>query len=196
MIIVIDNYDSFTYNLVQYVKQIGQEVLVIRNNELSIADIEQLQPDFLLLSPGPGNPSNAGICLEAIRRFRGEIPILGVCLGHQAIAQAFGGTIKKAKQPMHGKQSMVYHDGKGLFQNIENPLKVTRYHSLVADELSLPTCLEISAKSEDGEIMGIRHKEYKVEGVQFHPESIMTEHGLALLANFFSKKPVYEGENI
>ncbi|MGV3466816.1 MAG: anthranilate synthase component II [Heyndrickxia sp.] len=194
MILVIDNYDSFTYNLVQYVKQLGQEVLVFRNDKISISDIENLLPDFLLLSPGPGNPSDSGICIEIIHHFKGDIPILGVCLGHQVIAQAFGGSIIKAKQPMHGKQSWIYHDEKSVFVQLKNPYKVTRYHSLLVDESTLPDCLEISAKSDDGEIMGIRHKHYKIEGIQFHPESIMTEQGIELLANFFVKQPVAEGE--
>ena len=192
MILVIDNYDSFTYNLVQYVKQLGQEVVVYRNDKISIQAIERLKPDFILISPGPGHPKDSGICLEVIQHFKGLIPILGVCLGHQAIGQAFGGTVRKATKPMHGKQSVVYHDQTSLFENINNPFKVTRYHSLVVDENSLPDCLEISARSEDGEIMGIRHKEYIIEGVQFHPESIMTENGLELLANFFQNKPVAE----
>ncbi|KQL54347.1 anthranilate synthase [Heyndrickxia shackletonii] len=196
MILIIDNYDSFTYNLVQYVKQLGQEVKIFRNDKITIADIEKLQPNFLLLSPGPGNPSDSGVCLEIIHHFKGVIPILGVCLGHQAIAQAFGGLIKKAKEPVHGKQSLVYHDGKSIFLHITNPYKVTRYHSLVVDESTLPDCLEISAKSEDGVIMGIRHKDYKIEGVQFHPESIMTEHGLELLENFFKKQPIAKGEYV
>ncbi|GIN37343.1 anthranilate synthase component II [Heyndrickxia oleronia] len=185
MILVIDNYDSFTYNLVQYIKQIGIEVKVVRNDQIAIGEIEQLNPEFILLSPGPGNPDHAGICIEVVKHFFHKIPILGVCLGHQVIAQAFGGKIIKAKRPMHGKTSFITHDGKSIFAGLENSFKVTRYHSLIVEEKSLSQDLDITAKSEDGEIMGIRHRQYKVEGIQFHPEAILTENGLKMLQNFF-----------
>ncbi|MDH5162650.1 anthranilate synthase component II [Heyndrickxia oleronia] len=185
MILVIDNYDSFTYNLVQYIRQIGIEVKIVRNNQIAIAEIEQLNPEFILLSPGPGNPDHAGICIEVVKHFFNKIPILGVCLGHQVIAQAFGGKIIKAKRPMHGKTSFITHDGKSIFAGLENSFKVTRYHSLIVEEKSLSQDLDITAKSEDGEIMGIRHRQYKVEGIQFHPEAILTENGLKMIQNFF-----------
>lgn len=185
MILVIDNYDSFTYNLVQYIKQIGIEVKVVRNDQIAIGEIEQLNPEFILLSPGPGNPDHAGICIEVVKHFFNKIPILGVCLGHQVIAQAFGGKIIKAKRPMHGKTSFITHDGKSIFAGLENSFKVTRYHSLIVEEKSLSQDLDITSKSEDGEIMGIRHRQYKVEGIQFHPEAILTENGLKMIQNFF-----------
>ncbi|MCM3237535.1 aminodeoxychorismate/anthranilate synthase component II [Heyndrickxia oleronia] len=185
MILVIDNYDSFTYNLVQYIRQIGIEVKIVRNDQIEIGEIEQLNPEFLLLSPGPGNPDHAGICIEVVKHFFHKIPILGVCLGHQVIAQAFGGKIIKAKRPMHGKTSFITHDGKSIFAGLENSFKVTRYHSLIVEEKSLSQDLDITAKSEDGEIMGIRHRQYKVEGIQFHPEAILTENGLKMIQNFF-----------
>jgi anthranilate synthase/aminodeoxychorismate synthase-like glutamine amidotransferase len=185
VILVIDNYDSFTFNLVQYIKEIGEEVIVIRNDQVSLEEIEEMKLDHILLSPGPGNPNTAGICLEVVKRFYQEIPILGVCLGHQIITQAFGGLVKKAKKPMHGKASLITHDERQIFRNIASPLQVARYHSLVADETTFPQCLEITARTEDGEIMALRHKQYKVEGVQFHPEAILTEKGLQMLQNFF-----------
>ncbi|MCI1591010.1 anthranilate synthase component II [Heyndrickxia oleronia] len=185
MILVIDNYDSFTYNLVQYIKQIGIEVKVVRNDQIAIGEIERLNPEFILLSPGPGNPDHAGICIEVVKHFFNKIPILGVCLGHQVIAQAFGGKIIKAKRPMHGKTSFISHDGQSIFEGLENSFKVTRYHSLIVEEKSLSQDLDITAKSEDGEIMGIRHRQYKVEGIQFHPEAILTENGLKMIQNFF-----------
>ncbi|MFJ7726441.1 anthranilate synthase component II [Neobacillus sp. NPDC097160] len=188
MILVIDNYDSFTFNLVQYIRTIGEEVVVIRNDQLSLKNIEEMQPDHLLISPGPGNPDSAGLCLQIVKRFYQEIPILGVCLGHQIIAQAFGGMIKKALKPMHGKVSFISHDQNGVFRDIPSPFQVTRYHSLIVEESTLPSCLEISARSADGEIMAIRHKDYKIEGVQFHPESILTQNGLQLIQNFFKKE--------
>lgn len=188
MILVIDNYDSFTFNLVQYIRTIGEEVVVIRNDQLLFEKIEQMRPDHLLISPGPGNPDSAGLCLDIVKRFYQDIPIVGVCLGHQIIAQAFGGIVKKALKPMHGKISFINHDQNGIFRDLSSPLQVTRYHSLIVDEQTLPTCLEISARSEDGEIMAIRHKHYKVEGVQFHPESILTENGLQMLQNFLIKE--------
>ncbi|SOC25619.1 anthranilate synthase component 2/para-aminobenzoate synthetase component 2 [Ureibacillus xyleni] len=187
MILVIDNYDSFTFNLVQYIQQVGEEVVVIRNNHLSLTDISIMKPDSILISPGPGNPDTAGICIDVVKHFYRSIPILGVCLGQQIIAQAFGGVVKKAQQPMHGKTSLIVHDQRSIFQNIPSPIQVARYHSLIVDEQTLPDCLEISAKTVDGEIMAIRHKEYRVEGVQFHPEAILTERGLEMIENFFIK---------
>lgn len=191
MILVIDNYDSFTFNLVQYIRGMGKEVVVIRNNHLSIQTIEELNPESILLSPGPGNPDSAGICLEVVKAYYQKIPILGVCLGQQIIAQAFGGVVKKAIKPMHGKTSEIRHDENGVFFDLPTPLQVARYHSLVVDEKRLPSCLDITAKSEDGEIMGIRHKDYPVEGVQFHPEAILTEYGYEMLENFFEKAKGY-----
>ncbi len=185
LILVIDNYDSFTFNLVQYIQEIGEEVEVLRNDEVSLQDIREKKPDYILLSPGPGNPDTAGICLDVVKAFYQEIPILGVCLGQQIIAQAFGGLVRKATQPMHGKTSFINHDQKQIFKDIPSPFQVTRYHSLVVDESTFPDCLEISAKSDDGEIMAIRHKNYKMEAVQFHPEAILTENGLKMVRNFF-----------
>jgi len=185
MILMIDNYDSFTYNLIQYIRQLGEQTIVKRNNEISIKEIAALQPEAIVISPGPGNPDQAGISLSVVEHFYESIPILGVCLGHQVIGQYFGGKIIKAKVPMHGKISTIYHDKQTIFQGLNNPLRVTRYHSLVLDNDSIPDCLSISAYSEEKEIMAIRHKTYNVEGVQFHPESIMTESGLSLLQNFF-----------
>lgn len=189
MILLIDNYDSFTYNLVQYFGQLGSRVEVRRNDAVSIADILALSPSHLVISPGPCTPNEAGISLEAIRRFAGEIPILGVCLGHQAIAQAFGGKVIRAQQVMHGKTSEIIHDGKGVFLGLNNPLTVTRYHSLLVEESTLPAEFEVSAwtSPQSGmvrEIMGLRHRALPLEGVQFHPESILSEQGLELLANF------------
>ncbi|MFZ3580417.1 anthranilate synthase component II [Virgibacillus sp. DJP39] len=185
MILVIDNYDSFTFNLVQYMKQLNQEVFVVRNDKLTIEEIKAINPSAILISPGPGNPSDAGISLEVVKQLHHKIPILGVCLGHQTIAQAFGATIVKAKQPMHGKVSSIHHDGKGLFENLHNPMSVTRYHSLIVESASLPDCLVSTATTNDGEIMALRHKRYPVEGIQAHPEAILTEAGLDLLHNFF-----------
>lgn len=184
MILVIDNYDSFTYNLVQYLGEIGEDVVVKRNDEINLEGIRQLHPDHILISPGPCTPNEAGISLALIEHFKGEIPILGVCLGHQAIGQAFGGKVIRAERMMHGKTSDIFHDGKTVFQGIPSPYTATRYHSLVVERKSLPDCLEISAETAEGEIMGLRHKKYNVEGVQFHPESIITQHGIQLLRNF------------
>ena len=184
MLLMIDNYDSFTFNLVQYFGELGAEVKVVRNDELGVAEVERLAPSHIVLSPGPCTPNEAGITLETIERLAGRIPILGVCLGHQAIGQAFGGKVVRAKQVMHGKVSRIAHDGRGVFSEIQNHFTATRYHSLVVERGSLPDCLEISAQSEDGEIMGLRHKEWPVEGVQFHPEALLTEHGHAMLKNF------------
>lgn len=188
MILVIDNYDSFTYNLVQYLGEIGQEVTVHRNDEINLAGIEDMHPDHILISPGPCTPNEAGISLSLIDQFKGRIPILGVCLGHQAIGQAFGGDVIRAERLMHGKTSPIYHDGKTLFEGLPSPFTATRYHSLIVKSETLPDCLEISARTEEGEIMALRHKEYPIEGVQFHPESIITDHGHQMLRNFIQRK--------
>ncbi len=184
MILMIDNYDSFTYNLVQYMGELGADLEVFRNDQIAIAEIEKLNPHKIVISPGPCTPSKAGISKEVIKHFAGRIPLLGVCLGHQSVVEAFGGEIIKAKKLMHGKTSMIQHDGKTIFKGLPNPFEATRYHSLVVNRANLPDCFKISAESDDGEIMGIRHKELAVEGVQFHPESILTVHGKDLLKNF------------
>ena len=188
MILVIDNYDSFTYNLVQYLGELGEEIVVRRNDEIDLDGIAQLAPDHILISPGPCTPNEAGVSLALIERFKGEIPILGVCLGHQSIGQAFGGEVIRAGELMHGKTSEIKHDGKTVFSGLPSPFTATRSHSLIVKRDTLPDCLEISAETEDGMIMGLRHKEYAVEGVQFHPESIMTDHGLQMLRNFLDLK--------
>lgn len=187
MILMIDNYDSFTFNLVQYLGELGQVIVVKRNDEITIEEIEKLAPSFLMISPGPCSPNEAGISLGAITHFAGKIPILGVCLGHQAIAQVFGADVVRAERFMHGKTSQVYHDGKTVYTDIPTPFPVTRYHSLIVKKETLPDCLEISSWTEAGEIMGIRHKILPIEGVQFHPESIMTLHGKELLKNFLTR---------
>lgn len=187
MILMIDNYDSFTYNLVQYIGELGVEVKVARNDELTIDVIEQLAPQVIVVSPGPCTPNEAGISLEVITHFAGKIPIFGVCLGHQSIGQAFGGKVIRAERLMHGKTSPVFHDGKGVNANMPNPFQATRYHSLLVEKESLPDCLEVTSWTEEGEIMGVRHKEFAVEGVQYHPESIMTEEGKRIIANFIEK---------
>jgi len=185
MLLVIDNYDSFTYNLVQYLGELGEEVEVRRNDAVRIEEIElHLRPSRLVISPGPGRPEDAGISMKVIERLAGKIPMLGVCLGHQAIGRVFGGRVGRAPAIFHGKSSRIRHDGKTIFAGLENPLDVGRYHSLTVEPDSLPSCLEVSARTDDGVIMGLRHREMKVEGVQFHPESIMTEEGKKLLANF------------
>ncbi len=184
MLLMIDNYDSFTYNLVQYFGELGEQVVVKRNDEISVAGIEQLGPDRIVISPGPCSPTEAGVSVSVIEKLAGKLPILGVCLGHQSIGQAFGGRIIHAKTLMHGKTSQVTHTNVGLFAGLPSPYRATRYHSLVIERETCPDCLEITAWTDDGEIMGVRHKTLAVEGVQFHPESIMTEHGHALLANF------------
>ena len=185
MLLVIDNYDSFTYNLVQYLGELGEEVVVRRNDEVTIDEIEsELRPAKIVISPGPGTPDDAGISLEAIKHFAGKVPILGVCLGHQAIAQAFGGRIVRAPVLMHGKASEICHDSKTIFKGVEDHFKAGRYHSLIVDRETLPACLEVSAYTTDDVIMGLRHRELKVEGVQFHPESILTANGKQLLENF------------
>jgi anthranilate synthase/aminodeoxychorismate synthase-like glutamine amidotransferase len=185
MILVIDNYDSFTYNLVQYLGELGAEMVVRRNDKVSIDEIENaLQPEKILISPGPGTPDDAGVSLEVLKQFASKIPILGVCLGHQAIGQMFGGKVIRAPEPVHGKPVEIRHDGKTIFANLEKNFSAGRYHSLIVERESLPECLEISATSPDGLIMGLRHKTYKIEGVQFHPESILTTQGKKLLHNF------------
>ena len=189
MILMVDNYDSFTYNVVQYLAELKAEVKVYRNDQITIAEIEQLAPEKIVISPGPCTPNEAGVSVEAIKHFAGTIPILGICLGHQSIGQAFGGQIVRAKQVMHGKTSMIHHNNSGVFAGFTNPYEATRYHSLVINQDTLPDCLEVTAwtQNEDGsrdEIMGVRHKELAVEGVQFHPESILTQHGHDLLENF------------
>ena len=193
MLLMIDNYDSFTYNLVQYFGELGADVRVLRNDQIDIAGIEKLDPDQIVISPGPCTPNEAGISVEAIKHFAGKKPILGVCLGHQSIGQAFGGKVIHAGKIMHGKTSMIHHVNVGVFSDIDNPFEATRYHSLVIEKSSLPDCLEITAWTEDensamDEIMGVRHKEYAIEGMQFHPESILTEHGHQLLKNFLEKR--------
>lgn len=184
MLLMIDNYDSFTYNLVQYFGELGESVVVRRNDEIDLGEVERLAPERIVISPGPCTPNEAGISVPLIKRFAGRVPILGVCLGHQAIGQAFGGRIVHAKQLMHGKTSAIHHSDKGVFRGLPNPFTATRYHSLVIERETLPECLEITAWTEDDEIMGVRHKTLPVEGVQFHPESILTEHGHDLLRNF------------
>jgi len=187
MVLMIDNYDSFTYNLVQYLGELGEEVRVYRNDRITCDEIEELKPEHIIISPGPCSPNKAGVSLAVIERFAGVIPILGVCLGHQAIGQAFGGAVVRAFRLMHGKTSSIYHDGRSVFRDIPSPFTATRYHSLIVDRDSLPECLEISAWTGEGEIMGLRHRAYPVEGVQFHPESILTEHGHKLLQNFLAR---------
>jgi len=187
MLLMIDNYDSFTYNLVQYFGELGEDVKVVRNDEMTVAEIEKLGPGRIVLSPGPCTPNEPGVSLEVIEKFKGRIPLLGVCLGHQAIGQSFGGRIVHAKTLMHGKVSRIHHAGKGVFRGLPTPYDATRYHSLAIEPQSCPRELEVTAWTEDGEIMGVRHRSLPVEGVQFHPESILTEHGHALLRNFLTK---------
>ena len=187
MILLIDNYDSFTYNLVQLLEQMDQEVKVYRNDRIDVAGIESLNPTALMVSPGPGTPADSGISLEAIRQLGRKLPVLGVCLGHQAIAAVFGGKVVRADRIMHGKTSMIFHDGHTIYRNLANPFEAVRYHSLIVQRQSLPDCLTISAWTEQGEIMGLRHRRYAIEGVQFHPESILTEAGINLLQNFSLK---------
>jgi anthranilate synthase/aminodeoxychorismate synthase-like glutamine amidotransferase len=184
MLLMIDNYDSFTYNLVQHLGEIGEDIRVFRNDKVTIKDIEELKPERIVISPGPCTPKEAGVSVDVIKYFAGKIPILGVCLGHQAIGAAFGGDIIRAPRLMHGKTSMIHHDGKTIFKGLPNPFEATRYHSLIIKKETLPDCLEITAWTEQDEIMGVRHKEFIVEGVQFHPESILTKVGKTLLENF------------
>jgi para-aminobenzoate synthetase component II len=184
MVLIIDNYDSFTYNLVQYLGELGASLEVRRNDQVTVDEVERMTPERIVISPGPKTPSDAGICLDVIQKFSGRVPILGVCLGHQAIGQAFGGKVVRAPEIMHGKTSQIAHDGKTVFSGLPNPFPATRYHSLTVQRACLPDCLEISATSPDGLIMGLRHRQMKVEGVQFHPESVLTGAGKELLANF------------
>jgi len=186
MLLMIDNYDSFTYNLVQYFGELGEEIEVFRNDKISTPEIEKLNPEMLVISPGPGTPKDAGISLDMINHFKGKIPILGVCLGHQCIGKVFGGKIVSAPRLMHGKTSFIHHDGKDIFQGLSNPFEATRYHSLIIEKKSIPDCLEITAWTDENEIMGVRHKNYLVIGVQFHPESILTKEGKQLLKNFLN----------
>lgn len=187
MIVLIDNYDSFTYNLVQYFGELGEELIVYRNDEVTIQEIEALSPSYLVISPGPCTPNEAGISVEAIQAFAGRIPILGVCLGHQAIAQAFGGEVVHAERLMHGKTSKIQHDGKSIFKDIPQQTIVTRYHSLAVERSTLPECLAVTAETETGEIMALRHRTLPVEGVQYHPEAILTEHGKEMIRNFIEE---------
>jgi anthranilate synthase component 2 len=187
MLLMIDNYDSFTYNLVQYFGELGEEVKVVRNDELTVDEIDALKPERIVLSPGPCTPNEAGVSLAVIERFKGRVPILGVCLGHQAIGQAFGGKVVHAKTLMHGKVSRIHHEGRGVFQGLPTPYEATRYHSLAIERDTCPGELEVTAWTDDGEIMGLRHRSLPVEGVQFHPESILTQHGHALLRNFLTR---------
>lgn len=188
MLLVIDNYDSFTYNLVQYFGELGADLKVFRNDEITIADIEKMKPDQIVISPGPGRPEEAGISVEVITKLAGKYPILGVCLGHQAIGYAYGGKIIRAKNLMHGKTSLIKHNRKDLFKNVPNPFEATRYHSLVIDRKTCPACLEVTATTKDGEIMGVRHKKFPLWGVQFHPESVLTQSGKTMLKNFLTLK--------
>ena len=188
MLLMIDNYDSFTYNLVQYFGELGEEVRTFRNDEITLEQIAALQPDRICISPGPCTPHEAGISVSLLQHFAGQLPILGVCLGHQSIGAAFGGKVIRAKQVMHGKTSLIAHTGVGVFHGLPSPYTVTRYHSLAIERASLPDCLEVTAWTDDGEIMGVRHKTFDIQGVQFHPESILSEHGHALLRNFIEGK--------
>jgi len=186
MLLLIDNYDSFTYNLFQYLSELGQEVAVVRNNETTVVAIEKLKPERIVISPGPSTPQNAGISNEVIRHFGGKVPVLGVCLGHQCIGYSYGGIVAGAKKIMHGKSSLIHHSNKGVFAGLPDPFSAIRYHSLVIRREHLPDCLEVTAWTDDGEIMGVRHRQYAVQGVQFHPESFMTEHGKEILRNFLN----------
>lgn len=188
MILIIDNYDSFTYNLVQYLGELGEDLQVFRNDKITTKEIERLKPDRIVISPGPGRPKEAGISKELIKHFASKVPILGVCLGHQCVAEVFGAKIVGAKRLMHGKTSEIYHQGKGIYRGLPKPFIATRYHSLIVDPQSLPDCLTVTARTKEKEIMGIRHKKYKVEGVQFHPESILTNTGKKLLRNFLEER--------
>ena len=188
MILMIDNYDSFTYNLVQYLGEMGEELQVYRNDKITVQEIGRLKPDRIIISPGPCSPKEAGISVETIKHFAGKTPLLGVCLGHQSIGYAFGGDVVRAGRLMHGKTSMIHHDDKGVFKGLPNPFEATRYHSLVIKRETMPSCLEISAETDIGEVMGVRHKEFVIEGVQFHPESILTQNGKDLLRNFLEMK--------
>ena len=194
MLLMIDNYDSFTYNLVQYLGELGEDIRVFRNNKITIDEMEKLNPERIVISPGPCTPKEAGVSIEVVRHFAGRLPILGVCLGHQSIGAAFGGEIIRAPRLMHGKTSIIYHDGEGVFKGLPNPFEATRYHSLLIKRETLPDCLYVTAWTDVGEIMGVRHKEYIIEGVQFHPESILTTVGKDLLGNFLKLR--YQTQNI
>lgn len=187
MLLMIDNYDSFTYNIVQYFGELGEDVRTVRNDEITLEQIADMDPDRICISPGPKSPIDAGVSVDVLKEFKGRKPILGVCLGHQAIGEAFGGKIIRAKQVMHGKTSKIAHTGEGVFKGLPSPFTVIRYHSLAIERASLPSCLEVTAWTDDGEIMGVRHKEFDIEGVQFHPESILSEHGHAMLKNFLER---------
>jgi len=187
MLLMIDNYDSFTYNLVQYFGELGEDVRTVRNDETTLEEIAAMRPDRICISPGPCTPHEAGVSVPLLQQFGGKLPILGVCLGHQAIGAAFGGKVVRAKQVMHGKTDLLHHTGVGVFKGLPNPYTITRYHSLAIERASLPDCLEVTAWTQDNEIMGVRHKEFDIEGVQFHPESILTEHGHQLLQNFLAR---------
>jgi anthranilate synthase/aminodeoxychorismate synthase-like glutamine amidotransferase len=189
MILMIDNYDSFTYNLVQYLGELGADIRVARNDQITIAEIERLSPEKIVISPGPCTPREAGVSCDVIRHFAGRLPLLGVCLGHQCIGEVFGGEIVRAPALFHGKTSLIYHDGRSIFQDLPRPFEATRYHSLVIRRETLPDCLELSAETDDGVIMGVRHRQLAIEGVQFHPESILTHEGKKLLANYLSLSP-------
>jgi anthranilate synthase component 2 len=184
---MIDNYDSFTYNIVQYFGELGEHVHTVRNDQITLSDIAAMNPDRICISPGPKSPKDAGVSVAVLKEFKGKVPILGVCLGHQAIGEAFGGNVIRAKRVMHGKTSLIAHTGVGVFKGLPSPFTVIRYHSLAIERSSLPDCLEVTAWTDDGEIMGVRHKEYDIEGVQFHPESILSEYGHALLKNFLER---------
>ncbi len=188
MILLLDNYDSFTYNLLHYLGELDKEVIVRRNDAVSVVEIMQMKPEGIVISPGPGTPADSGICLDLVKQAAGKIPLLGVCLGHQAIGQAFGGQIVRAPKPMHGKVSAIHHQGRSVFAGLPSPFNATRYHSLIVEKASLPDCLEITAETKDGIIMGLAHREFNVHGVQFHPESIASEHGHALLRNFIARQ--------
>lgn len=195
MILMIDNYDSFVYNLVQFLGELGEEIIIKRNDEISIKEIEKLNPEIIVLSPGPCSPKEAGICIEVVKKFKGKKPILGICLGHQIIGHAFGAKIIKASHPVHGKVHAINHNNSGVFENLNNPLNVTRYHSLIIDENTINDELEITARTKDGEIMGVRCKNYHIEGVQFHPEAILSEQGHDILRNFIKKSRTCKEDN-
>jgi para-aminobenzoate synthetase component 2 len=196
MILLIDNYDSFTYNLVQYLGELGGYCQTYRNDQIDCSEIERLRPERMVISPGPCTPREAGVSQEAILRMAGRVPILGVCLGHQCIGSVFGGRIVRAERLMHGKSSLIYHDGKTIYKGLPNPLQAIRYHSLLIERKTLPDCLDISAETEEGEVMGVRHKKYPIEGVQFHPESIMTQEGKSLLRNFLEMEDNHHDEKM
>ncbi|QEY26771.1 aminodeoxychorismate/anthranilate synthase component II [Neisseria zalophi] len=195
MLLMIDNYDSFTYNIVQYFAELGQDVLVRRNDDITLEEIAALNPQYLVIGPGPCSPKEAGISIAAMQHFAGKLPIMGVCLGHQTIGQAFGGNIVRAQTLMHGKVSPVHHQNRGMFRNLPNPVSCTRYHSLVIDRATLPDCLDITAWTDDGEIMGVRHKTLAIEGVQFHPEALLTEYGHEMLDNFLKEFQTFSTTN-